>query len=132
MKNFRWHKDSIIYRDRPEGDVVEVMVAYAKGGVSMFTYKQEARGIYVHVTPKNIEKRDGVTIASQTLLGNMKQSGAKLFFLALNRRSDKKMEAVAEMLDEAVPTIAALFRTDPDAAFQNLIPFRDELTAAAK
>lgn len=94
------------FRDAETGNAVEVAVHYAEGGMSYFTYKNEGRGAYVHVTP--VEISEGVV--SRMLLGSTEQSGFKMFVLPMDRRNAKKLEAVAEKVDAIVPEIAKMFR----------------------
>ena len=69
----------------PKGTVLEVEVYYSKGGMNYFSGSVNRRGIYIGVTPVNIEKStSGFTMRSITLF-----SGIKRLIVELARITDK-------------------------------------------
>jgi hypothetical protein len=112
MKNFTPHRDGFRFRAATEGDIVEISLGYNKGGVNHWNGKNEARGIYLFVTPRTLEKREnGITVESFTISGDKSISGAKMFVLALGRASKTRMQSVAETLDNYAPVYAAQFES---------------------
>lgn len=67
-----------------------VETRYNLGGFNCFTYAQEKRGYYLHVTPVKRELRDGYTLESFTAF-----SGYKQLIREVSRKS-AKAEAAAE------------------------------------
>lgn len=61
-----------------------IEVRYNLGGFNCFTYTQEKRGYYLHVTPVKRETRDGYTLESFTAF-----SGTKYCVKEVNRKSAK-------------------------------------------
>jgi hypothetical protein len=48
-------------RDYPhnDGKVVRVTVSYTKGGLNMFTYKEDKRGYWMHIQPMRVTVSNG-------------------------------------------------------------------------
>lgn len=67
-----------------------VETRYNLGGFNCFTYAQEKRGYYLHVTPVTRETRNGYTLESFTAF-----TGVKQVLKTVSRRS-AKAEAAAE------------------------------------
>jgi hypothetical protein len=128
MKNLESHRGAFRYRTGNAGKIVEVRIDYELGRANWLTGKMNQRGLYVYVTPKEIE--DGCERV--TLCGNIRESGAKLFVRPLARKSDKQMYLAAAKLDPIAPLVAQTFETDPVAAFALLREkFPEEQKAAA-
>lgn len=72
-------------RTTTPGKVLEVRVYYDKGGMSMFTYKNEPRGYWLGVTPMEISQGEGYTGRAFMMFGN----GRKKFLLEVKRQSPK-------------------------------------------
>lgn len=71
---------------------IAVELKYNLGGFNCFTYAQEKRGYYLHVTPVKREQRDGYTMESFTAF-----SGYKQLIKEVNRKSNKsELEAATE------------------------------------
>lgn len=81
---------------------LKVETYYNLGGVNYFTYKQEARGYYISVSPVTRERRNGCTMESYTAF-----TGTKQLIKAVTRKS-AKAEAAAEAA--AAEMEAALIR----------------------
>jgi hypothetical protein len=113
--------DTFEYRDKAEGNAVEVRLAFSEGGTNFATYKKEAKGLYVHLTPMHVEIRNGMVSKQIGLFGDIKASGAKVLVLAMARRNAKALDAVAERLDPIVPELCTLFRDDPAKAFNKIV-----------
>jgi hypothetical protein len=75
------------------GDIVEVSVNYTKGD-----YRTK-RGIYVHVTPKTLEQRDGYVAETCLIYGGYQKSGFKIFAGDLKRFVPSKVLEVADHID---------------------------------
>lgn len=74
-----------------------VRVYYNKGGINYFTYKTDARGYYLSVTPVVLERRgNGITIESCTIF-----SGIKALLLGVQRRSKKSDDSALSMASES-------------------------------
>lgn len=67
---------------------------YSKGGYNYFTYKNEPRGYYIHVSPVNREIRDGYTMESYTAF-----SGIKDCILEVTRKSKAAENQAAEIFE---------------------------------
>lgn len=63
---------------------LRVDLDYSKGGYNYFTYKNEPRGYYIHVSPVYRENRDGFVMESYTAF-----SGIKNCLLEVARKSNK-------------------------------------------
>ena len=81
-KSIAAHPDRCI--DNPNR--LRLSLSYSTGGVNYFSYKNEARGYYLHVTPEKVENR-GYGNSVACLLG----SGVKDLILEVNRQSDKQL-----------------------------------------
>ena len=76
---------------------LRLSVSYSLGGMNYWTYKQEPRGYYLHITPEKHDTSFGYGVTS-TALG----SGCKMFLHAVNRQSEKQMKiAVDEARENA-------------------------------
>nr|DAM27906.1 MAG TPA: hypothetical protein [Caudoviricetes sp.] len=76
-----------------ENHFLKVELYYTKGGINVFTYKTEARGYYLSVSPIERTRTDyGATLESYTAF-----SGVKKCVLEVSRKSQKQ-EARAEQL----------------------------------
>lgn len=69
---------------------IAIELKYNLGGLNCFTYAQEKRGYYLHVTPVKRERRDGYTMESFTAF-----TGYKQLIKEVTRKS-AKAEAAAE------------------------------------
>lgn len=84
------------------GKFIEVELYYHKGGLNVFTYKQEARGYYVRVCPVEVK-------------GNMVSfvafSGTKVCVLEVSRKSAKaEREAVAMVNNDCAELLSHLVK----------------------
>lgn len=85
-----------------DGKFIEVELYYHKGGLNVFTYKQEARGYYIRICPVEVK-------------GNMVSfvafSGTKVCILECSRKSAKaEREAVAMVNNECAELLARLVK----------------------
>ena len=74
---------------------LRLSLSYTTGGVNYFTYKNEARGYYLHVTPEKVENH-GFGNAICSLMG----SGVKDLVLEVGRQSDKQLEIATTIAAE--------------------------------
>lgn len=91
----------ITHPSDPERDKLtelNIRVYYDKGDSCTWSGRQNQRGIYVSFTPIY---RNGVCIG-QTILGDKKTMGFKVFLKELNRRSDKQLEAIARAVESRI------------------------------
>jgi hypothetical protein len=83
---------------------IAIEVKYNLGGFNCFTYAQEKRGYYLHVTPVKREQRDGYTLESFTAF-----TGYKQLVKEVTRKSAKAEAqaeaAAAEILDIIVERV---------------------------
>jgi hypothetical protein len=108
--------DKFIYADQPEGDAVECEVWYSKGGANYFSGGSDRRGVYVSFRNVKIERRDGIVTRSFVLFG----SGVKHFALPLERKSDKQLQRVADLVSPYVVELVKTYRRDPNEASREL------------
>lgn len=91
------------------GKVLEVRVYYSKGGMSMFTYKQEPRGYYLAVTPMEITKGEGYTGRAFLMFG----AGRKALLLEVKRQSPRaEKEALALASEKEREILEAVAKLD--------------------
>lgn len=79
---------------------LSVELIYNKGGYSYFTYKEEQRGYYLHVTPVKRYTRDGIQFESFTAF-----TGVKQCVKTVSRKSAKaeqEAEAAAAQIENAL------------------------------
>jgi hypothetical protein len=118
---FETNRDAtVVYPNfhREPGSTVNIIarVYYDLGGANHFSGGQDPRGIRVSFSPV---VREG-QFSSHTLGGDARQSGLRHFILPLRRKSDTKLTQVAELIDTALPTIAASWLDDTPAAIELL------------
>ena len=104
------------FRDREEGDVVEVEVYYSKGMTTA------TRGVYLAIRPAHIAA-DGTY--SCILL-----DGRRTRVRPLARSSPKVLRVVAAAADETVVELAAAYRADREAGIVAFDALAAALTAA--
>ena len=83
-------KKYIELKENAKATHICVEMRYNLGGFNCFTYTQEKRGYYLHVTPVKRESRNGYTMESFTAF-----SGYKQLLKEVTRKS-AKAEAAAE------------------------------------
>ena len=79
---------------------LRLSIYYSTGGLNYMTYKKEARGYYLSVSPERIENH-GYGNAISSLFG----SGVKDFLLEVGRQSDKQMEIATTIAAERAPDL---------------------------
>ena len=85
---------------------IKIEVRYLKGGLNYFTYKEEPRGVYVIVTPVEVEDRGGFQMESFTAF-----SGTKTCVKQLKRKSEKAEQEVWAKIEPMCERIAKGFLT---------------------
>lgn len=108
--------DALRYRDREEGDIIEIEVYYAKG-ISTAT-----RGVYLAIRPAHIAP-DGTY--SCVLL-----AGRRTCVRPLARSTPSVLKAIAAAADEKVVELAAAYRADRAAGGAAFDLLAAELTSA--
>lgn len=73
-----------------ENEYIEVSVYYKKGGVNMFTYRDEPRGFWLSVS--KVQKKESLT--TRFLF-----EGRKMFLLEVKRFSQKAMDKAVEIAE---------------------------------
>ena len=81
------------------GKRVRVTVAYTKGGINMFTYKEDKRGYWMHIQPMRIEVSNGF-ITSHYMPGN----GRRMLVLEAARFSATGLEKARLMAIDTLDT----------------------------
>lgn len=89
-------KKYIPVKENANATHILIETKYNLGGFNCFTYAQEKRGYYLHVTPVKRERRDGYTTESFTAF-----SGYKQLLQEVTRKS-AKAEAAAEAAVEDI------------------------------
>jgi len=84
-------------REGHEYNTLKIEARYTKGGMNCSNYKEEPRGIYVHVRPTFIKHERGFQSESCMLFA--KDGGFKMLVKPLKRLSTKKVNAVQEALN---------------------------------
>ena len=74
---------------------LRVDLDYSKGGYNYFTYKNEPRGYYIHVSPVKRENRDGCTLETFAAF-----SGVKDCILEVTRASKKAENQAADIFEQ--------------------------------
>lgn len=74
-----------------EGDnqVLEIIISYNQGGYNYFTYQNQPRGYYLHITPISEQSVDGVTMRTFTAF-----SGIKFLLKETKRFSQKELNEI--------------------------------------
>jgi hypothetical protein len=105
---------------RPQLDTLDelrVRVDYQKGGFNYFTDNMESSGVYVYLTP--VHRNNG--IVSQTIDGNLHNSGYKVLVKELGRKSQKQINLVAEAVLPKAEQIADYYSERQHQAVLNLL-----------
>lgn len=116
MKPVPKRRDVLRYRDREEGDIIEIEVYYAKG-ISTST-----RGVFLAIRPAHIAP-DGTY--SCVLL-----AGRSTRVRALARSTPSVLNSIAAAADEKVVELAAAYRADRAAGGAAFDLLAAELKAA--
>ena len=69
---------------------INVEIIYSKGGINIWTGKQERRGYWLHITPCFVENNCKTVMAF---------SGNKVFLEPAKRFSEKKLDKIIESFD---------------------------------
>jgi hypothetical protein len=102
------------YRDRPEGEVLDVEVMYLKGS------SPRSRGLYLVLREVTV---DDISECLNVF------GGLRMRICALDRSSPALLRRVAEAADKHVVDLAALYRTDPARATTQFNALVAELAA---
>ena len=95
---------------------IKIEVRYLKGGLNYFTYKEEPRGIYVIVTPVEVQDRGGYEMERFTAF-----SGVKTCVKKLKRKSEKAEQEVWSKIEPKCERIAQIFEDLGPSAAAELI-----------
>lgn len=74
---------------------IRIKLYYDLGGFNCFTYKTEARGYYISVTPVDYSEKNGIRIESITAFRGVKQ-----LLKAVNRQSKTAEAAALELFND--------------------------------
>ena len=116
--NDRYSQGYVAVTGNPEVTHLKVAVSYNKGGMNMWTYKDEARGYYLSVTPIKRESQDGYCTETTTLF-----SGYKCFIHGATRFSSK-------VLQEHFATVVENYNKGEGAVSQMLAKLQTEKQVA--
>lgn len=101
MQEIKFEKCDRIYLPTTNpGKLIEVELAYHKGGMNVFTYQTEKRGYYVHVTSMEVIDRGGYKMYAYTAF-----SGRKLCVHECGRKSAKAERDAAAEVNECIDVI---------------------------
>ena len=78
-------------------DKIDISITYNKGGINYFNYKDEKRGYYLHFSPCKIIDYGNNCIGKQTQ--PFHKRSWKLLICPVNRKSDKKLAQLNDILD---------------------------------
>ena len=98
-------------------DELRVRVDYQKGGFNYFSDDMESGGVYVYLTPVH----HGNGFISQTIDGKTHNMGYKILIKELNRKSQKQINIVAELIMPKAQEIADLYSTGNHREVYNFI-----------
>ena len=98
-------------------DELRVRVDYQKGGFNYFSDDMESGGVYVYLTPVH----HGNGFISQTIDGKTHNMGYKILIKELNRKSQKQINIVAELIIPKAQEIADLYSTGNHREVYNFI-----------
>lgn len=79
---------------------LQLSIHYNSGGVNYATYKNDARGYYLSVSPQRVEDRGYCNAVSSMLM-----SGVKDLLLEVSRQSDKQLEIATTIAAERAPAL---------------------------
>ena len=99
LTNLKQRKDEYRYDSGTDGKIVRVEVTYEKHD------RLSLRGVWVRVSPIEIQQRDGYTSETHELFGGMKSVQA----MQLARSTPRVLVAIAEKIDPIAPELAVLF-----------------------
>lgn len=83
---------------------IKVEVMYNKGGLNMFTYRQERKGYYVSVLPVEREQRDGYTMEGFS----SDCMGMKMLVKEVARRSAKAEQEAEQIAEKEANALAEI------------------------
>jgi hypothetical protein len=120
--------DKFIYSDKPEGEVTKLDVHYTKGGTNYFSGGYTPRGIYVSIRTTTIKQENGFKSESFTLFGG---NNISCLALRLERKSDKQLLRVADLVSPHAAELVERFIANPTAAKVRLSELLAPLTGVA-
>lgn len=100
-------------------NVVRVEVGYNEGGMNYFNYKEEKRGLYLSVSPLEIEKSGGCICTKYTGF-----SGVKVLIKEMKRFSQKQLnecmpeQEIVQRLLDSVCTQQGITTLDASVIYQ--------------
>lgn len=95
MEEIKFEKCDRIYLPTSNSEkLIEVELAYHKGGMNVFTYEMEKRGYYIHVTPMEIIDRGGYKMYAYTAF-----SGSKFCIWECSRKSAKAENEAVKLVN---------------------------------
>lgn len=81
-------------KNNPNVTHLKAEVYYNLGGTNVFTYKNEARGYYMSISPVKREDRGGYVMESYTAFTGLKQ-----LVVPVQRKSQKKLAEAVEYFE---------------------------------
>jgi hypothetical protein len=116
MKNFTLRPDGDYrFRNKDQGEVVTIQVEYDKGGAMLFSHHSKARGVYITGRFSTI----GEGFESFSIGGGRK--GFCVLVERGTRKTPKRIQHFANLLDEHVARIAATLDTEGQEAAMVLV-----------
>lgn len=99
-------------------NTIELRVSYQLGGHNVFTGRQEGRGVYLSVTPCNVNHDGSFACRSFMVFGKM---NFKMLVKPLNRKSQKAIDEVAAKVDLHKEEIAAIVEKMDERAVYDFV-----------
>ena len=79
-------------------NLLKVEASYSKGGINYWNYKNEPKGMYVHISAVEA-KFDGGFYSESFMVGGDDIGSFKMFLFPMNRNSKKKVAEANAVLD---------------------------------
>lgn len=96
-----------IYQNEEKTEAIQVKASYSLGGINYFQNTQEARGIWLHITPVKIEYHTLDNGQKYSMITAQGFSGDKTLIKALSRKNAKAEEAIKEQVNALAEDIAS-------------------------
>lgn len=100
----------------PDATHIKFEVVYCRGGMNMFTYKDEPRGIYLSLSPVELKDRGSYMSEIYTAF-----TGGKTLIKEMARKSDKAVEKAWDKLNDCSEKIINLFEQGKYSEIKELI-----------
>lgn len=107
--NVRNSRKDFVFLPAEEGRMVKMTISFRDGGMNMFDYKNEARGIQLVVTVVNVTNYPGGRMEQSS---PMSDTNFRVLLQPLGRYNKKKMDEMVDSFDDFAPEFARLWLED--------------------